>query len=535
MASFSAKLHVGGVRYPLLHYAYSASQAIDSRGRVNEKVRRHVVFLVLDVPEDQQLEHWGMSSTKRMAADIITRDINGGQALETLHLAAAYCVKYHEGFESGDVTTGAYCCHVTLADPDGWTLIIGGPPSPQVMPRAREHGTPLQLMQAAAAQQPGIEQRYGEPVPTDIALLPTKRERYAARMQLLADAQSKLRARMDEQVAAIPRPSQTLPTETGTQEPLAPLPVREDLSPYLAAHERLSLNNMAVEHAKLSDDTYFVDQVSDSDGKLVTVHFEAHSPDGTFITAGQVEGWKIIQVNKDEESGFMAVLYKSTFTDPVQYVLAFRGTDADPDFMDELEKDTKTDGLQGVGLDTPAFKQVSKAIEATRNFLPKDTPFTLAGHSLGGAEASLAALLTGNDTYTFNSGGLHVNTIARAGIDADTFAANEPHIQAFFADNDPLNATQDHAAQIKAALKIVTDAPLRMIPGMPPINPLDPVLLDPRSLPGAIGVRRMLPSGSLDRIKSLDVKGHSVGPMIDVMEQQKTADSAALQKFVAKP
>ena len=50
-----------------------------------------------------------------------------GSALETLHLAAAYCTAYAEDFVSGDQASGSYRCSFTLADPDGWTLAAGGP------------------------------------------------------------------------------------------------------------------------------------------------------------------------------------------------------------------------------------------------------------------------------------------------------------------------------------------------------------------------------------------------------------------------
>ena len=88
----------------------------------------------------------------------------------------------------------------------------------------------------------------------------------------------------------------------------------------------------------------------------------------------------------------------------------------------------------------------------------------------------------------------------------------------------------------KLAMKTVADAPLRLIPGLPPLpNPLDPTLDDPNTMPGAVGIRHLIPSGSLDFYKGADVGGHSVGPMLHVIEDQKTQDSAALLHYLGHP
>lgn len=387
------------------------------------------------------------------------------------------------------------------------------------MPAARDHGVPMPATEAAAAA----------------VSLENKKQRYAARTKLLADSDAKLKGEMNARIAALPRPSLVMPTEAGTPVPQLPLPVFKDLSPALAAHERLSLNNMGVEHAKLSDDTYFVDVLKDSNGKLNPIHYLDHTPDGTYLLNNPTEGWKIKEVFKGNDSGFMAVLYESTFTGQPQYVLAFRGTDADPRFMGELKRDASTDGMQGIGLDTEAFQQVKKITDATKLLLGK-TPFTAAGHSLGGAQASLSSLISGNKAYTFNSGGLHVNTIARAGISPTLAAERAQNIEAFYADNDPLSYYQDRAKLVKQGLKVVTDIPLRNVPGLPPLpNPLDPILLNPYSLPHAIGNRHLILSNSTGHPKGADIGGHSVGPMVKVIEGQKTADAATLTEYLAKP
>ena len=100
------------------------------------------VQLLLDVPEGDLLLAWAADPHKRQAATIRIRNAAGGSVSETLHLQAAYCVHYHEEFVAGSETAGAYVCYLTLSDPDGWTLMAGGPAGAFVAPAAREHGLP---------------------------------------------------------------------------------------------------------------------------------------------------------------------------------------------------------------------------------------------------------------------------------------------------------------------------------------------------------------------------------------------------------
>lgn len=77
---------------------------------------------------------------KRQAASVVFLDANGGRAVETLRLPAAYCVVYQEQFRSGDAQGGSYQCFLTLSDPTGWTIAPGGPAGAFVAPVARDPG-----------------------------------------------------------------------------------------------------------------------------------------------------------------------------------------------------------------------------------------------------------------------------------------------------------------------------------------------------------------------------------------------------------
>ncbi len=131
MPAFSAQLRVAGHVLPVLRCAYQTHQVTDGRGRVTAKVRYQPVELLLDVPDHDVLLAWAADPHKRQAADIVFHDPTTGSATETLHLAAAYCVGYSENFAEGDAGTGAYQCHLTLSDPDVFTLVPGGSTMPQ--------------------------------------------------------------------------------------------------------------------------------------------------------------------------------------------------------------------------------------------------------------------------------------------------------------------------------------------------------------------------------------------------------------------
>lgn len=142
MASFSAELRVSGASYPLTHCTFGVHQDTYQRGQTSAKVRHGLVQLTLDVPADDGLLVWAATPDKRQAAAVVFRNAAGGQTMETLALAGAYCVAYAEKFVAGAAGGGAYQAFVTLSDPEGFTLQAGGPLSAFVAPAAREHGLP---------------------------------------------------------------------------------------------------------------------------------------------------------------------------------------------------------------------------------------------------------------------------------------------------------------------------------------------------------------------------------------------------------
>ena len=110
------------------------------------------------MPPHQLLRAWAADHAKQLAATVLFREADGGTLLESLHLPAAYCVRYAEAFEAGDVGLGAYTCAFELADPQGWSWQPGAPANPAVMqPAPGTHGTPpLVMALVAAASTPAV-------------------------------------------------------------------------------------------------------------------------------------------------------------------------------------------------------------------------------------------------------------------------------------------------------------------------------------------------------------------------------------------
>lgn len=97
-------------------------------------------MLALHVPRTSILGRWA-DAHRHLPADVLFRDAADGPVVETLRLAAAYCVHHREVFTASDIHTGSYILYLTLSDPDGFTM-HAGPAVGFVVPAARGHGVP---------------------------------------------------------------------------------------------------------------------------------------------------------------------------------------------------------------------------------------------------------------------------------------------------------------------------------------------------------------------------------------------------------
>lgn len=349
--------------------------------------------------------------------------------------------------------------------------------------------------------------------------------RYNERLELLAAARAKL---ADGPVPAPPSPL-VAPADATRVAPSAGAAAAlrqqgldlQNQRRLQAATDRLTRNNLAVERAKLADDSYENEVVAGPNGATQRIH-QRKNPDGkTYSPSEPPEGWRVERVIEDKKSGFMAVMYASEFERPPRKVLVYRGTDVGSN------ADMATDAMQGIGMPTVAYKHAADVARRLKQQM--SAGFDIAGHSLGGGQASQAGLLTGYDTYTFNAAGLHEQSIARAGITPTTLARNRRRVQAYYSENDPLNAMQDNPIKTKLAIRAIASPVTVLIP--PPFpNPLDPILSDPRNLPPAMGIRHEMADAG-----GHYSTGHSIPPMVASIERQKEEDTGVITQFVPLP
>ncbi|WP_282773814.1 PAAR domain-containing protein [Phaeodactylibacter xiamenensis] len=185
------------------------------------------------------------------------------------------------------------------------------------------------------------------------------------------------------------------------------------------AADRLERNNKAVERAKLANHIYSLP--FDNEEK------EAQPPP---------DGWKIAESYKDPTSGFVYAVYESEFETPSKPVLVFRGTDNKDAVVNDW---VFTNILQAFGFRT---KQYRESAAFTANLLEKrPNGFDISGHSKAGGQAALAALVSGQDAYTFNAAGVHQESKLVEGITPTE--DSEDKIQAYHFKYDPLNWLQD--------------------------------------------------------------------------------------------
>lgn len=133
------------------------------------------------------------------------------------------------------------------------------------------------------------------------------------------------------------------------------------------------------------------------------------------------------------DSEFRARVYVSDEGGQIRYVVAFRGSQAGEDWLNN--------GQQALGLSSEHY---DKALRIGQRLAAVEADVTLTGHSLGGGMASAASLASGHDADIFNASGLHASTIevAQAG------GRPTPDIDAFYLKGDPLSLLQDGGDRI---------------------------------------------------------------------------------------
>jgi hypothetical protein len=150
MASFYAELEIEGQTYPVRWCRFGFEQATHERGRVRGKVRHGLLHLTLDVPDGDQLLTWANTPTKALAGHITFFETSQLTARETVGFATGYCVGYDETFASGDGTSGAYLCRLTISA-DKLELTPGGPTRALGVAAVRDYVTAASALVSAPA------------------------------------------------------------------------------------------------------------------------------------------------------------------------------------------------------------------------------------------------------------------------------------------------------------------------------------------------------------------------------------------------
>lgn len=154
-------------------------------------------------------------------------------------------------------------------------------------------------------------------------------------------------------------------------------------------------------------------------------------------------GWRVSQrdfgIKLQDATGLKSLVYERVIGGKVtEYTYATAGTEAN-------WSDAGADVKQPLGLSkqysSAAFNagEISKALGTTE--------LTFTGHSLGGGEAALNALLTDRKAITFNAAGVGAATKFAEGTWTTPFKS-ESKIDAYILRTDPLNKMQDNLSPI---------------------------------------------------------------------------------------
>lgn len=158
-------------------------------------------------------------------------------------------------------------------------------------------------------------------------------------------------------------------------------------------------------------------------------------------------GWQVsetIEGVNDPDTGLKALVYEKWLNNKViAYACSFAGTEIDQwEWFGKKDlKDLKADITQPFG----ESEQYTAAMDFAKKVKQQSqkTPLTFIGHSLGGGQASLAAMVTGESALTFNAAGVSMITEVKEGGREAFHKQDNGDINAYIMDGDPLNSLQN--------------------------------------------------------------------------------------------
>lgn len=150
--------------------------------------------------------------------------------------------------------------------------------------------------------------------------------------------------------------------------------------------------------------------------------------------------------NTNRDDGFYASLYKNNTTG--EYFVAFRGSE--PKGMQFYHDWFIEDGGQAFGAQTPQIEKTMRLADKMNQATNGNVSFT--GHSLGGGNSAMASYYTGLPAYTFNTRGVHQNTLDF--LDENNAVGSTSNITNYSTSNDILNALQNNREGLLSTLAI---------------------------------------------------------------------------------
>jgi uncharacterized Zn-binding protein involved in type VI secretion len=214
-------------------------------------------------------------------------------------------------------------------------------------------------------------------------------------------------------------------------------------------------------------------------------------------------------------SNYRAQVYEpdpAVFGDDMKTTIAFKGTDP------ESGEDWQNNLAQGQDNDSLYYRQ---AVEIGKKIEKSDAEVEITGHSLGGGLASGASRASGAPATTFNSAGLHENTVAHYG--GTPIIPEEENIHVYQVEDEFLTGLQEPGAKGDIAAGVI---------GVKLLGPLGaiagPILRDElaEQMPDALGVRHALPG------EGNPVTRHGMDVVIAGIESKKLEDQAAILLFI---
>ena len=194
-----------------------------------------------------------------------------------------------------------------------------------------------------------------------------------------------------------------------------------------------------IERAKLAADVY---EPFDPDNPKPVPGYERISGDPGKMRdllglGDEVSDEQIRNLTDPEGSSYRAAVYQN---EEGKTFVVFRGTE-----NEEGLKDWIVNGQQGAGFRSQHYEDAKSLSQAISGAVGPEN-MEVVGHSKGGGMAAAGGVVTGAQTTTFNSAGLHQNTVPGHDI------SNPSNIESYVVDGEVLNWVQDNRRVVQGGI-----------------------------------------------------------------------------------